>query len=181
MKIRYALAALMASVALAQATIINFTLSMNGANEVPPTASTATGGAYASGISYDTGLKYLFINIGFGGAVGFVNLQGDFVGATINSGVAGATGPIVASLAPNLTLITSKSGIFTGFIDYSTMGAAAETALLGGNQYVNITSTAFPGGEIRGQLIPEPSEYAMAFGLALVAFVLVRRIKLATA
>jgi len=63
------------------------------------------------------------------------------------------------------------SGLYSNTYTFT---AAQETHLLSGLMYVNIHTSAFPGGEIRGQLllIPEPGA-GMLFGLgtaALVAF-----------
>lgn len=62
--------------------------------------------------------------------------------------------------------------------------AQQEAQLLGNNWYINIHSTTFPGGEIRGQLlnaIPEPEHYAAFAGLALLGFAGYRRFKAAPA
>jgi hypothetical protein len=60
--------------------------------------------------------------------------------------------------------------------------ANAETALvngiLGGLTYLNVHSTAFPNGEIRGFLVavPEPESYAMLLaGLAVLGFMARRK------
>jgi hypothetical protein len=58
-----------------------------------------------------------------------------------------------------------------------------EANLLAGNFYVNVHTTGFPGGEIRGQLIPqlvvvpEPEAYAAMVGAGLVAFGVWRRVR----
>jgi hypothetical protein len=61
--------------------------------------------------------------------------------------------------------------------------AQQEAQLLGGNWYLNIHSSTFPGGEIRGQLlaIPEPHHYAMMAGLGLLGFAGYRRFRTARA
>jgi hypothetical protein len=55
-------------------------------------------------------------------------------------------------------------------IGSATISDAFEAELLAGLWYINIHSTFRPGGEIRGQVIPEPGTLALAaFGLAALA------------
>ncbi len=85
-----------------------------------------------------------------------------------HAGVAGATGGPVLNISPPLTSPVSKSPVLT---------VGQETQLLANGWYVNIHTSGFPGGEIRGQvlttLIPEPS--TSLFGLAALGAFLVRR------
>jgi hypothetical protein len=50
---------------------------------------------------------------------------------------------------------------------------------MGGLWYINVHSSTFGGGEIRGQLIPvpEPQTYALVAGLSLGAFAAFRRMR----
>ncbi|MFN3168418.1 MAG: CHRD domain-containing protein [Phycisphaeraceae bacterium] len=73
----------------------------------------------------------------------------------------------------------SSGGVTLGFtptspsIGNATLTEAQETDLLAGNWYVNIHTTNYPGGEIRGQVnavIPEPGSLALlGLGGLLVA------------
>ncbi|MCB1879244.1 MAG: CHRD domain-containing protein, partial [Gammaproteobacteria bacterium] len=49
--------------------------------------------------------------------------------------------------------------------------AALSNGLAGGNAYLNIHTTAFPGGEIRGNLAPVPEPTTLGLiGLGLAGF-----------
>ena len=65
----------------------------------------------------------------------------------IHKGAVGVKGDVVYPFAAPLTSpIHYMSGVLT---------ADQETDLMGGLNYVNLHTTAFPGGEIRGQLIKQ--------------------------
>jgi len=113
----------------------NFQAVINGANEVEPTNSTATG---LGTFSYDDATNYLTYNISFSG------LSSAETGAHIHEAPVGVDGPIRFSLP----LGSPKTGTVT-------LSTSQETSLLAGGLYVNIHSTNFTGGEIRGQILPE--------------------------
>jgi hypothetical protein len=65
----------------------------------------------------------------------------------------------------DLTLASSYNPAFVTLQGGTVAGAelALETALLAGETYINIHTSTFPGGEIRGFLgaVPEPATWAM--------------------
>jgi hypothetical protein len=63
--------------------------------------------------------------------------------------------------------IGTISGLVSPLIGSTTITDAQETQLLDGLWYVNVHSTANPGGEIRGQVVPEPATLLL---LAMGAF-----------
>jgi CHRD domain/Bacterial Ig domain len=70
--------------------------------------------------------------------------------AHIHSAFAGANGPVLIPLdqdAGDPTMFTVPAG--------STLDVAGVDQLLSGSLYVNVHSAAFPGGEIRGQILPD--------------------------
>jgi len=80
-------------------------------------------------------------------------------------------GPAAAGDAADV-LITLPLGDFkSGTVDISSIAGASASDLLSDLWYVNIHSTAFPEGEIRGQIIgvPEPATVGMAL-LAAIGF-----------
>jgi hypothetical protein len=113
--------------------IVSFNATLNGANEVPPNASTATGTAT---LSYNKTSKILTLNVTYSGIT-----PND---GHIHVGAVGVDGPVVFHL-PSLTSPIS----FTS----TALTTAQEADLLANNYYVNLHTEAFPGGEIRGQLI----------------------------
>src|SRR6202007_552662 len=74
------------------------------------------------------------------------------------SAIAGVNGPVVITLfstpgAINLGTFTPNGGGFTFTATGVALPAGSEAAFLADNTYLNIQSAAFPGGEIRGQVI----------------------------
>ncbi|MBL9173209.1 MAG: CHRD domain-containing protein [Verrucomicrobiales bacterium] len=161
----------------AQATTWDVTLELNGlngGNEVPANGSTATGGGVGVGIRYDDVSNELSVNVAYG-LFGFNPLTGDYQSSSIHLGSASEEGPALVDLAAIHIPVGPRSGIYSGNV---TLSQAAESALLAGNLYMNINSTAFPGGEIRGQLtvVPEPGTVALGvLGLGALAWASRRR------
>lgn len=108
---------------------------LDGLQETPPNASPATG----TGTFTLTGGN-LSYNISFSG------LLGTQTAAHIHVGAAGTPGPVVFPLSTGSPI----SGTWTG------LTAQNLSDLNAGLLYVNVHSTLFPGGEIRGQILPVP-------------------------
>jgi CHRD domain. len=140
----------------AHATIVNFTINLNGMQEVPPVSTPATGSGTAT-LNTVTGL--ITLSGTYSGLIG----SGEF-GHLHGLAPVGANGPVIFDL-------TVGGGNFSGS---GTLTPAQVTGALNLLTYVNIHTSAFPGGEIRGQLLPEPS----AAVLALAGAALLRRRRL---
>jgi hypothetical protein len=149
----------------AQTTI--FTTGLSGLNEVPPNNSTFTGLGHftLSGSN--------------------LNCVVEFVPA-FNPTSGGIYGPAIAGQNGSLIFDFGQINFLppTGAIGYDrdftlTRGQIAD--LLNDRLYVNLTSVAFPHGEIRGQIqvtaAPEPSVFA-CLGLGLIALGAGRRANL---
>jgi len=176
----------------AQATILNFTALLSGANEVPPNASPGTG---VINIAIDDVAHTMFLDVTFSGLLGNTTAAHihccTAVPLTGTAGVATTTPTFpgfpagVTSGSYNATFnLLDASSYNAGFItNNGGTPSSAEVALLAGmvsgRSYFNLHSTAFPGGEIRGFLVavPEPGGIAL-FGLGtacLIAFMRRRR------
>lgn len=154
----------------AYADIITLTATLSGATEVPPTGSAGTGFAT---VVLNTTAQTLLVNVAFSGLTGTTTashihccLASPFQSA--NAGVAtqiptflnlplGVTSGSFSQLL-DLTLASSYNPAFIAG-EGGTVGGA-ETALIAGLEndetYLNIHTTSFPGGEIRGFLAPTP-------------------------
>jgi len=121
-------------------TKVSFNATLTGASETPPNSSTATGTA---AFVYDNSTYILTGTVTFAGITP--------TGAHIHKGDVGVAGAIIFPLAGAGTITSPIS--FTSSVLDSTQRAD----LLANMYYVNIHSAAFPGGEIRGQLIQEAS------------------------
>jgi hypothetical protein len=151
-----------------------FTASLDQSQENPPTGSPATGlGVFV--------LNDAMTQLQFG--VTFAGLVAPFIAAHFHVGPPGVNGPIVRGMLPAESTIF-PGGMFGFFVgvwsstDAEPLTPALVTALFGGNIYFNIHSTAFPGGEIRGQLnqVPEPASLLLVgSGLTALGVVAWRR------
>jgi hypothetical protein len=143
----------------ARAQVISLTATLNGAQEVPPNASTGVGGA-AFSLNTTAGTMVSAVTI-----PSTTPLTSPITGATINMGAPGVVGPVLHTLTVTAVL-NQTSGSFADI--WTGITPAQITALQTGNAYINITSNAFPGGEIRGQIIaaiPEPGTLTMVAGV----------------
>jgi len=112
-------------------TTITFYATLNGANEVPTNTSTATGTAT---LIFNNTTKAFTITVNH-------NVV-SVTGGHIHIGAIGVNGPIVFPLTSLTSPIAYTSPALT---------TAQEADLKEGRYYVNLHSTAFPEGEIRGQ------------------------------
>jgi len=158
------LTALTVAAAISHAATVTYTITISGPQVVPgPGHPTATGAGF---FTFDpaTGIGSL-LSGGFGG------LSTPVTGMHIHEGYPGLTGPIVHTLTPAL----DGSGTAGTF---SWSGTLSDLVRLNsGGYYVQVHTSGLPDGAIRGQLIPEPHEYAMLAGLGLLGFVAYRRLR----
>lgn len=162
---------------VANADIYIWNISLSGPAESPPNASPGTGTAT---ITLDSTLHTLRVQSAFSGLTGnttasHIHASGSMVPFTGTAGVATQTPsfagfPLGVSAGSmdttfNLTLASSWNAAYVTANGGTT--ASAETAFLSamltGRAYLNIHTSTFGGGEIRG-FIPAPSA-AAALGL----------------
>jgi hypothetical protein len=114
---------------------VTYKATITGASEVPANASTATGTAT---LTFNTSTKIFTIAVTFTGVTA--------INGHIHKGAVGTSGGVIFPFSS-----------FTSPISYTSaaLDATQEADLTAGLYYVNLHSTAFPGGEIRGQLIKQ--------------------------
>jgi hypothetical protein len=164
-------AVLMLSVA-AKADQVVFTTTQTGPQEVPPTPSTGVGSAL---VTLDTATNLLTVNLSFAGltsptTVAHIHCCAGPTGVAIPATtvpsfpgfpVGVTTGTYLQTF--DLTLASSYNPAFIAAHGGTVAGAQAAfiAGLTSGQTYLNIHSSAFPNGEIRGQLqvqaVPEPA------------------------
>jgi hypothetical protein len=154
----------------AHAAPLTFFANLSGANETPPTGSPGTGlativldpvaqtlqvSATFSGLTTpDTAAHIHCCQIAPGNppTVGVATTMPAFPGFPLNV-TSGSYGPmtfdLTQSLIYNPAFVTLEGGL-------SQAEAALIAGIEGGVTYFNIHTTANPGGEIRGQLVPGP-------------------------
>ena len=113
-----------------------FKATMTGANESTPNPSTATGLAL---VTFNKETK-IFTSI-----VTYTGITPS--GGHIHKGAVGVAGPVVFAFASPLTSPISYTS--------AALTTEQEADLNGGLYYANLHTSAYPGGEIRGQLIKQ--------------------------
>lgn len=181
MKLRISFPLLLAGIAISSLPVrADFIANavLTGSQEVPPTGSAATATAVLTYNSVAQDLLY---------SVVFQNLTSPATASHIHFGALGTKGPVIfpfTSPGPP----SATSGMFNGTLtaadfhpdaaDGINTFAEAIAAIQAGDTYVNIHSSTFPAGEIRGQvaLTPEPATFGVvATVMALGLFVRRRR------
>jgi hypothetical protein len=116
---------------------VTFLATLNGASETPANASTASGSAT---FTYNPTTYILSGMVNFNGLVA--------TAAHIHIGAVGVAGSVVFPLggASPTSPISFTSTALT---------AQQQSDLMNGLYYVNVHSAAYPGGEIRGQLVKQ--------------------------
>jgi len=124
-------------------TSTRFTALMSGAQEVPPTPSAATGTAVGWLHMPDQRFVYMVNSAGLAGVTA----------AHLHIAAAGINGPVVFPL-------NGGAGTYCGVSPRLT--DAEVTALNANGTYMNIHTAAFPGGEIRGQMLRDLGTHFVA-------------------
>ena len=120
---------------------------LTGRMEIPVVNTLASGEVNAL---LDTVNNVLTVEGGFG------NLSSDFntdIGAHLHLGIAGQNGPVQFPLVIDLDA-DLRGGTFNEDDNSFTLTDAQEAAVLDRAMYVNVHTLDYPGGEIRGQILP---------------------------
>ncbi len=168
-----------------QAVPITYTATLTGTAEVPPNASPGTGSAT---VIYDDAAHTLDVTVDFKNLLGTTTAShihcctaAPFTGtagvATQTPTFAGFPLGVQSGTYHNvfdLTLLSSWNPAFVSSHGGTAAGAEMAFALAApmGETYLNIHTDRFPGGEIRGFLVPEPASLSL---FALGALVALRR------
>jgi hypothetical protein len=173
--------------ASANATIFDYQAVLTGPNESPPNASPATGFAE---VDYDNVAHTLLIEVTWSGLTGTTTAShihaATALPGTGTAGVAtttpyfsgfpiGVTSGSYSNLL-DLTLASSYNPSYVSANGGTTALAeiALTSAIANDEAYLNIHSTTFGGGEIRGFLLPVPEPSGLAL-LGLGGLALLRR------
>lgn len=162
----------------AQAAIVSFHFPLDGSQEVPSNSSNSAG---AATLRYDTinqtyDLDLFVVGIPLSE---LAHAGGNGTPVHIHRAPRGVNGPIVVDVGYFGTFVNDGLGVRLMLSDIlfgGQQGAInsdpAQNALdlFAGNLYLNIHTHDFPGGQIRGQVVPEPLTLALvaAGGLVLL-------------
>lgn len=173
----------------AHAAVLVTYATLDGPSEAPPNASPGTGTAT---VTYDSVAHTLRVQTSFSGLLAGVTAAHIHAPTALpNTGTAGVATPVPTfpgfpsgvtsgsyDQTFDLTLASSWNPTFINNNGGTPAGAEAAlaAALMSQRAYLNIHTTQFSGGEIRGFLaVPEPGTYALLAGLGLCAFAACRR------
>lgn len=132
----------------------NYSSELSGVHEVSPVLTRASGAVTAQ-LTGNT----LVVTGDFSG------LSSDYQASHIHAGLAGTAGPVIFPLNPTIST-DQRSGTFEAANNTFTLTTGQLDTLQNRIFYVNVHSSKHPGGELRGQLVPEADHVfaANAFG-----------------
>lgn len=131
----YAITAPTGSIVTATSKIVTYVATLSGANEVPANASAASGTAT---LAFNTGTKMFTVIVN--------HTTVSPTAGHIHTGAAGTNGGVAFGFASPVSPISYTSPALTD---------AQILDLEAGRYYVNLHTAAFPGGEIRGNLVQQ--------------------------
>lgn len=137
MKSKFILLILLITSYLSQGQMRYFYANLEGAQQVPPNASTGSGVAV---ITYNTATKNILV---------YADYQGLSAPVTASHIHSAALAGSNAGVLFNLTNTGGTTGTLSG---NAILTPTDETNLFDGKMYVNVHNANFPGGEIRGQV-----------------------------
>lgn len=125
----------------------DFVAQLNGSNEVPSIVTSASGMVTATLNGSELVVEGMF-----------ENLSGDYAASHIHSGMAGQSGGVVVALSPTINA-DNTSGTFEAANNTFQLTAEQHSILEAQGMYINIHSSTFAGGELRGQLVQKADAY----------------------
>lgn len=141
------------------AVIINYDFALTPEEEVQDPAVVSSGTGFAE-VTLDTETNLLTWDVTFS------DLEDNYTNAHFHGSAApGANaGPFQGIHQPEFTDQT-----FGNLVGSATLSETNKQIILDGLAYINIHSVEYPGGELRGQVVPEPGTYALFAGLFTLA------------
>lgn len=134
-----------------------YTANLSGINEVPAGKSLGTGTVHVV-------LRGDSIKV-YGE---FKQLVGNYTASHIHMAAAGQNGSVVFPLDPKVDT-DQKGGTYDSLNNKFKLTADEKTALMDGNLYINIHSSDYASGELRGQLFPDGNQAPTASHITVPA------------
>lgn len=144
-------AGLLASAAVASASVVVYQFPLSGLEEVPPVVTPGLGFAE---VTLDTNTNLLTWDVSYQDMLGTLTMAHFHGPAAI-----GENNSVLVNMFP-----TTGSNFGT-IVGSTTVTDTVRDHILAGMTYINLHSSVHGGGELRGQVIPEPGTYALLAGI----------------